>query len=172
MYDSSGDLIGKFISIYDKNGNAIEESTYSGWTPLLENAVNNVKFIYKYDNKNNRIEADSYRQEDASKDKPGYVNVYVYNEHNQMTNEYETEYLSKGVRKGSRIVTYSPDGNERKFQIYDSNNKLISGLTFSYKNIDAQGNWLLMIHDFNEKSKINGNVAITDIIKREITYFE
>ncbi|MCO5946967.1 hypothetical protein [Mucilaginibacter flavidus] len=172
MYDNRGDLMAKYISIYDKNGNVIEEGTYLGWTQLLENAVYNFKFIYKYDNRNNRIEADSYRPGDASKDRPGYVNTYVYNEQNQMTNEYEIKYLPKVIRKGSRIVTCSLDGNERKFQIYDSNNKLISGHTFSYSNIDTQGNWLLMIDDFREKSKINGNVVIKDIVKREITYYE
>ena len=171
-YSKSGYLTAKYMSIYDDNGNLIEEGTYSGWTPLLENATYNFKFIYKYDTRNNRIEADSYRPEYSSINKAGYVNTYVYNEQNQMTNEYEIKYLPKVSKKGNRIVTYSPDGNERKFQIYDSNNKLISGHTFSYSNIDTQGNWLLMIDDFREKSKINGNVVIKDIVKREITYYE
>jgi len=166
IYILYGDLM-KYISKFDNKGNQIEFSSYPDDSTARGSEPYKFKFIYRYNDKNNLVETDSYSHRNV----PDEKTIFNYNESNQLIEKYWTRFLAEGERNEKTILKYSPNGNQIESETFDLNGNLKFSETTTYSSIDDQGNWLTKIFE-GEKRTSSGNDSFKDVVKREIIYFE
>ena len=119
-YDSYGNVIEKFTSIYNENNWLIESRKYTSRYNTLGNL--DYKWIYKYDEKGNQIESSKFnydgqldmmeKYKNDSKGKP--IETMSYNSDGKLVIKWQAEY----DEKGNLVLRNGYDSEGRLFLIF------------------------------------------------------
>lgn len=128
---------------YDKNGNPVEIINYRSDGDISS------KLLYKYDNKNRRIEYLMYQKEkDAKEVKLTYKQSFHYNESGLKTHEVVFDGIS-----GYRITyAYNPDGSNKEIIKYSSANTVAEKWVYTYSGQNQE------IKIFNADNQLTSSV--------------
>lgn len=155
IYDQDGNLEREATKIYnyDQFGNLIQELALSAKDSF------DVKYtIYKYDEKQNLIEKDEYRQDSSIHG--NYF--YKYNQSGTLIEEYENYYYSNGKLQEKHSYTYDLKGNIIEWKWHYSSTDYGKNV-YKFK-FDKQGNWVEEIEFENGEAEIKS--------ERKIIYYK
>ncbi|HUM50798.1 MAG TPA: hypothetical protein PK431_03245 [Chitinophagales bacterium] len=155
-YYNNGSLVSKEICKYDNRGNIIESDKYLSSNELFGLDKRHIKYMYKYDTKNRKIEYNSISyKSDGSIDEQN-IEKYKYDDKENIIEEYE---LTNYNIKESEAHKYT----QSFLDIVKENNNKIFITKYKYT-FDKYGNWITKIQFKNDFPKI--------ITERQIEYYK
>lgn len=174
LYNQNGSLGSRITYVFDRKGRITQSDCHN---------YLGVNYIYKYDNRGNRVEAHKYYGDGnlyfkatyAYNKKGNRIEEQIFTSEGKLFSKWKYQYDESGNRiikerylpndrpDCKLVYKYDENHNKTHWKHFGSDGQLISEGTYVYE-YDSHGNW-------TKKTKMENSEPIY-ILKREIEYFE